>query len=182
MYIIWSCFLLHKFKMMISLDAFLKFSKFWFWFVRGLGEGVKRQKMAQNGKKMSYFVSQELYLIWLWFLVHMSKVMISPAIFFGFFKILIFRVFQSSSINAKRKFWCVPHFLHMCVIFTDYALLTFCKIKLVKYWLKVLFFHCLLKNLFLSLFFTSRYMVYVRWYCAKFHKVKSSNIHIAWQF
>ena len=37
--------------MMISLDAFLKFSEFWFWFVRGLGEGVKRQKMAQNGKK-----------------------------------------------------------------------------------------------------------------------------------
>ena len=36
---------------MISLDAFLKFSEFWFWFVRGLGEGVKRQKMAQNGKK-----------------------------------------------------------------------------------------------------------------------------------
>ena len=37
--------------------------------------------------------------------------------FFHFFKILIFQVFQSSSINAKRKFWGVPHLLHMCVFF-----------------------------------------------------------------
>ena len=36
--------------------------------------------------------------------------------FFSFFKILIFRVFQSSPINAKRKFWGVPHLLHMCII------------------------------------------------------------------
>ena len=35
-----------------------------------------------------------------------------------FFKILIFQVFQSSSINAKMKFWGVPHLLHMCVIYT----------------------------------------------------------------
>ena len=43
--------------------------------------------------------------------------MISSTIFFHFFKSLIFRVFQSSSINAKRKFWDVPHLPHMCVIF-----------------------------------------------------------------
>ena len=36
--------------------------------------------------------------------------------FFHFFKILIFWVFQRSSINAKRKFWGVPHLLEMCVI------------------------------------------------------------------
>ena len=165
---------------MASLDAFFIFSKFWFSRLSVLW--VKGQKMVENDEKFCLTLYLRnctscdcgfCYTCVKWYL---------QQFFFHFFKILIFRVFQSSSINAKSKFWCVPHLLHMCVIFTDYALLTFCKIKLVKYWLKVLFFHCLLKNLFLSLFFTSRYMVYVRWYCAKFHKVKSSNIHIAWQF
>ena len=35
---------------------------------------------------LPHSVTQELYLIWLWLLVHMCKMMISPAIFF----ILIF--------------------------------------------------------------------------------------------
>ena len=34
--------------------------------------------------------------------------------FFILFKILIFWVFQSSSVNAKRKLWGEPHFLHIC--------------------------------------------------------------------
>ena len=43
---------------------------------------------------------------------------ISPANFFFFFsKVLIFWVFQSSSINVKRKSWGVLHPPHMCVIF-----------------------------------------------------------------
>ena len=68
--------------------------------------------------KCSHCISQELYIIWLWFLVHMCKMMISPAIFFlQFFKILIFRGFQSLLINAKRKFWGVPHLLQIFVIF-----------------------------------------------------------------
>ena len=61
-YIIWSCFLLHKFKMMISPDAFYISSKFWFSgslgrvvcvCVSGGGGagGQKEQKMAQNDKK-----------------------------------------------------------------------------------------------------------------------------------
>ena len=39
--------------------------------------------MAQNDKQfcLSHSVSQELYIMWLWFLVHMCKMMISPAIF-----------------------------------------------------------------------------------------------------
>ena len=36
---------------------------------------------------------------------------------FLFFKILIFWVFQRSSLDAQRKFWGVPHLLYMCVIF-----------------------------------------------------------------
>ena len=50
---------------------------------------VKGQKMTQIDKKfsLSHSVSQEPYLIWLWFLVHMYKMMISPAIFFIFSKL-----------------------------------------------------------------------------------------------
>ena len=46
------------------------------------------------------------------------KMMISPAIFFPFFKILIFWVFQSSSINARKEMLrCVPPSSHMCDFF-----------------------------------------------------------------
>ena len=78
----------------------------------------KKMKNGPNWQKiLSHSISQKLYLMWLWFLVHMCKMMISWAIFFQFFKILIFQVFQSSSINAKRKFWGVPHLLHISMIF-----------------------------------------------------------------
>ena len=106
---------------MTSPDAFFIFSKFWFSGLLGWGEGGqegKGQKMIQNVKKiLSHSVSPELYLIWLSFLVHMGKMISQKKLFFHFFKILIFWVFQSSSINAKRKFWDVPHLLHMSVIF-----------------------------------------------------------------
>ena len=110
-------FLVHKCEMMTSLDAFLSFSKFWF---SGLsaGEGGWRAKNGPNLQKIiSQSISQEPCLIWLCFLVHMCKMMISPAIFFSFFKILIFWVFQTLSINTKRKFWGMSHLLHMCLIF-----------------------------------------------------------------
>ena len=59
--------------------------------------------MAQNDKKicLSHSVFQERYLIWLWFLVHMCKMMISPAIFF-FFKILIFQVFRGVGVKVQK--------------------------------------------------------------------------------
>ena len=83
---------------------FLIFSKFWFSdlltnniskcyfiFSKFLFDGLlvgKMEKMAQNDKKscLSHSVSQKLYIIWLWFLVHMCKMFISPAIYFIFSK------------------------------------------------------------------------------------------------
>ena len=35
-------------------------------------------------------ISQELYIMWSWFLVNMCKMTISPSIFFSFFKVLLF--------------------------------------------------------------------------------------------
>ena len=51
-------------------------------------KGVKREKIAQNEKKicLSPSVSQEPYIIYLWFLVDMRKMMISPRFFFIFSK------------------------------------------------------------------------------------------------
>ena len=77
--------------------------------------------MVENGNtNLSHSVSQELYLIWLWFLVHICKMLIPPAIFFSlFFQNFDFRVFQSSSINAKRRFWGVPPpSSHVCDFFS----------------------------------------------------------------
>ena len=77
-----------------------------FWVVRW--EGVKRAKMAQNHKIFCltlYLRNCTSYDHGFWYTCEM----ISPAIFF-IFSSLIFQVFQSSSINAKKKFsdMCPP--------------------------------------------------------------------------
>ena len=50
-----------------------------FWVLRG----VKEQKMVQNNKKFcpSHSVSQEPYIIWLSFMLHLCKMIISPGNF-----------------------------------------------------------------------------------------------------
>ena len=70
-YIIWSSFMVHMCKKIISPCMFFIFSKFWF---SGSLVG-KRAKKAQNDEKfwLSHSVSQEPYVIWLWFLVQCVK-------------------------------------------------------------------------------------------------------------
>ena len=94
-------FLLHKFKVMTSPDVFFIFSKFWFYGLlegeRGMGGklGKKRTKNGPNWQNvLTHFVSQELYLIWFWFLVHMCQMIISPANFFIFSKVWFFGFFK----------------------------------------------------------------------------------------
>ena len=43
--------------------------------------------------------------------------------FFLVFKILIFRVFQTSSINAKRRFWGVPSHIRFLYLFEIFFIL-----------------------------------------------------------
>ena len=82
-----------------------------FWVFRG----VKRQKMVENDKKFCltlYTRKRTSYDCGFWYTC-VKWWYLQQVFFFHFFKILIFQVFQSSSVNAKRKFWGVPHLLHM---------------------------------------------------------------------
>ena len=101
-YIIWLWFLVHICTVMTYPVAFFFiFSKFCFLRVRW----VKGRKIAQNNKKfcLSDFLSQQPYLVWLWFLLHMCKMMISPGIFFSFhfFTILSVKI-QSVTLYISR--------------------------------------------------------------------------------
>ena len=85
-------------------DAFFIFFFLFFFFllIFLVVRGIKWQKMAQNDEFfcLSHSVSQELYIIW--FLVDWCKMMISPAIFSHFFKILIFWCFGGEGKRAKN--------------------------------------------------------------------------------
>ena len=78
----WSWFLVHMCKMMTSLDVFFYFFKsLIFWVVWG----GKRQNMTQNDKKnLSLTLYLKNHTSYDWFLIHMCKITISPAIFLFF--------------------------------------------------------------------------------------------------
>ena len=93
---IWLSFMGHMCKMK-NLQPFFFFFFFKiliFWVVRM----VKVQKTVQNDKKIyrSNSISQEPYIIWLSFLVHMCKNNNIFRHFFHFFKILIFKVVRDA--------------------------------------------------------------------------------------
>ena len=73
--------------------------------------GVKGLKMAQNHKKLCLlcFISQESHIIWLPFMVHMSKMMISSGVFLKFiqkFLVHLCKMMISPSIFfIFSKFW-----------------------------------------------------------------------------
>ena len=89
------------------LQVFFSFFKILiFWVV----SGVKGEKMAQNDKKLSlpHFISQEAYIMWSWFLVHMCKMMTSPDAFFIFSKVWFSGLFggvkgQNMTQNDKKN-------------------------------------------------------------------------------
>ena len=80
-------------------QAFFHFFKL---LILGVVREVKGQKMVQNDKKfcLSHSISQEPYIIWLSFVVHICKMMISPVVFFHYFK---YRIFQIVSGVKEQK-------------------------------------------------------------------------------
>ena len=85
-YITWSSFMVHMCKRIIFLGLFVHFFQI---FNFGVNCVVKGQKMVQNDKNfcLLHSIFQEAYIIWLWFLVRICKMMISVAIFFSFSKL-----------------------------------------------------------------------------------------------
>ena len=113
----WLSFVVHKNKMIISPGIFFIISKFWFFGLLGGWMGKKWPKMTK--KSVSLCISGTVHHMIEVFGTYVQNDDISSNLF-HFFKILIFKVFQSSLISAKRKLWGVPHLLHMCVIFFFY--------------------------------------------------------------
>ena len=107
---------------------------FFFYFFKILifqvARGVKEQKMVQNDKKifLSCLVSQEPYIIWLSFMLHLRKMIISPGSFFIFLKFWFFGLLRGwkgkNWSKMTKKFCCTPylrnhksydcHYVHIC--------------------------------------------------------------------
>ena len=105
-------FVAHMCKMIISPGVFYFFKFLIFRVVKG----VKGQKMVQNDKKFCpmHSSSQEPYIIWLSFMLHISKMIISSGVFFIFFKSLIFWVVrgekgQKKAQNNKKNLSVIPY-------------------------------------------------------------------------
>ena len=98
-YIIWLSFVVHLCKMIISPAIFFSFSILIFQVVKR----VKGQKMVQNDKKFHppRFISQQPYIIWFSFMVHLWKMIISPGVFFSFSKFWFFKLLR----GLKSKKW-----------------------------------------------------------------------------
>ena len=149
--------LVHLCKMMISPVTFFLFSKFWFFVFLG-GEG-KGQKVTHNYQFQSVTLNISRTLdhtmkivgtqVWNNDISRCFSLFFFYLLFFKIFvniKILIFFIgphqqfflikscFSISSINAKQKFWGVPH-LHMCVIFYTTCL----DICLASFYILILF-------------------------------------------
>ena len=114
-YIIWLLFMVHMFKVRIS-PCF-----FFFWFVRGGRGWVKGQKKLQNNKTfcLSHSVSQksqEPYIIWLSFMVHMCKVIISPCVFFIFSEFWFSELLGGGGVKKQKVVQNYNKFCPSCSI------------------------------------------------------------------
>ena len=124
---IWSWFQVHLHQVMISPEVFFSFFQSFvflgcYW--------VKRAKMAQNDKKscLSHFISRELYMIWLSFMVHLCKRMISPGVFFfsfffsKFLSFCVVRETKEQKIVQNDKKFCMGCLISQepCIIWSSF--------------------------------------------------------------
>ena len=104
--IIWLSFMVHIFKMInISRCFFHFFSKFWF--PGSIGGAGKRAK--HSPKNCLVRSCQESYIIWLSFMVHMCKMIISSGIFFIFFLNLIFSERAKNGLKWQKCLSIAPY-------------------------------------------------------------------------
>ena len=99
-YIKWLSFMVHMCKMIISPWLFFIFSKFSFF-------GLLGSKRAKNGPNWQKNLSITLYIsrtiIWLLFILHLCKIIISPGVFFIFSKFWFFGFWRGKSIKNGQN-------------------------------------------------------------------------------
>ena len=83
--------------------------------------GVKGQKWPKITKNcVSHSISQEAYIIWLWFLVHMCKMMASPDTIFIFVKFWFFGLIGykkgKKSPKMTNNFACLTLYTRNCAL------------------------------------------------------------------
>ena len=83
-YSLWSWVLVHLCKLIISAGVFI-FLIFSFFGLLGQKNGQKNGPRWQKKICLLELIFQEPYLIWLWFMVHLCKMMMSLAFFSSFF-------------------------------------------------------------------------------------------------
>ena len=129
-YIIWLSFVVRMCKMIISPGFFSLFQNFDFLCCYGL----KGQKTVQNDKKFcpSCFISQELYIIWLSFMVGMCKMMISHVFFFIFLKFWFFRFLGGKSAKNCPK-WQKSLYVMLHISVTIHHMIVIYGIQCVKW-------------------------------------------------
>ena len=88
-----------------------RFCQFFKILISRVVRGVKGQITVQNDKKfcLSRFISQEQYIIWLSFMVHLCRMIISPGFAFSFYsKFSFFRFFKGIKrqkiVQNNKKF------------------------------------------------------------------------------
>ena len=112
--------------------SFFSFLKFWFF-------RLLRGKRAKNSPKWKIKItsdmclSQEQYSIWSWFLVNLCKMMISPSIFFQFFKILIFRVVREIKNGPKSQKTLLQSICHEPFIISLSFMVHLCEMMISLY-------------------------------------------------
>ena len=124
-YMIWSSFVIHKCKMIISGGFFY----FLFILIFQVFSGVKGQKIVQKDKTfcLLHSRSQEPYIIWLSFVVHTCKMIISAGFFFIISKFWFFRLLGGSTCikwpkcqkNLSVSLWFSGTVPHMIVVSYD---------------------------------------------------------------
>ena len=97
--------LVHMCKRIISPGVFFSF----FFKIK-----IFHVSRAQSDKKfcLLHSVSQEAYIIFLWFLVHMCKIITSSGAFFHYFNIFIFQVVrgvEGQKMTQNDKKLCLSH-------------------------------------------------------------------------
>ena len=89
--------------------------------------GLKEQKMAQDDKKFSllHFISQEPYIIWLSFIVHLCKMMISTSFFFIFSKFWFSGLLGGGGVKGQKIVQNEKKFCLSCSISQDSYIIWF---------------------------------------------------------